>query len=140
MRNFMDENLKKKILSEMESIIGNRCYNGNIQNWGAGGEWLGEGREFRYPIIFLENDLKKDKCWRSDPSMSMKRMRTGYYAFGANRLYIIQALEKIVENLEEKYQFKPVNSEDFVRCEICDAKVSAKNIKKHMRKTHEKEE
>ena len=86
----MDEKLKKKILSEMESIIGNRCYNGNIQNWGAGGEWLGEGREFRYPIIFLEKDLKKDKCWHSDPSMSIQRMRTGHYAFGANRLYIIQ--------------------------------------------------
>lgn len=55
----MDEKLKKKILSEMESIIGNRCYNGNIQNWGAGGEWLGEGREFRYSIIFLEKDSKR---------------------------------------------------------------------------------
>ncbi|QYY25464.1 hypothetical protein [Diaphorobacter sp. MNS-0] len=133
----MDEKLKKKILSEMESIIGNRCYNGNIQNWGAGGEWLGEGREFRYPIIFLEKDLKKDKCWRSDPSMSIQRMRTGHYAFGANRLYIIQALEKILENLENKYQFKPINTEDLINCEICNAPVNAKNLKKHIRKVHE---
>ena len=27
----MNERLKKKILAEMESIIGNSCYNGNIQ-------------------------------------------------------------------------------------------------------------
>lgn len=104
---FMDEKIKKKILSEMEAIIGNSCYNGNIQNWGAGGEWLGEGREFRYPIIFLGKDLKKEKNWHSDPSMLIQKMRTGYYAFGANRLYIIQALEKILDDLEGKYQFKP---------------------------------
>lgn len=133
----MDEKIKKKILSEMESIIGNRCYNGNIQNWGAGGEWLGEGREFRYPITFLEKDLKKDKCGRSAPSMPIQRMRTGYYAFGANRLYIIQALEKILENLEDKYQFKPRNTEELINCEICNAKINAKNLKKHIQKAHE---
>lgn len=126
----MNEKLKKKILSEMEAIIGNRCYNGNIQNWGAGGEWLGEGREFRYPITFLEKDLKKEKSWRSDPSMPIQKMRTGYYAFGANRLYIIQALEKIIENLEEKYQFKPRNTENIIFCDICNVKINANNIKK----------
>ena len=135
----MDEKLKKKILSEMEAIIGNRCYNGNIQNWGAGGEWLGDGREFRYPITFLEKDLKKEKSWRSDPAMPIQKMRTGYYAFGANRLYIIQALEKILENLEEKYQFKPKSAEDTIGCEICSATINVKNLKKHIRKVHSKE-
>ena len=132
----MDEKLKKKILSEMESIIGNRCYNGNIQNWGPGGEWLEEGREFRYPITFLGKDLKKDKCWHSDPLMTIQRMRTGYYAFGANRLYIIQALEKILEHLESNYQLKPIDSEHLINCKICNALVNAKNLKKHMKKVH----
>ena len=91
----------------MESIIGNRCYNGNIQNWGPGGEWYGEGREFRYPITFLDNGKNKDKCWNTSPVMDLERMRTGYYAFGANRLNIIQALEKVLEKLESEYGFDP---------------------------------
>jgi hypothetical protein len=43
---------KKRIdlLVELERIIGNETYNGNIQNWGPGGEYYGEGREFRYPL------------------------------------------------------------------------------------------
>jgi len=81
----MNNRLKKRIIAEMESIIGNSCYNGNIQNWGSGGEWYGEGREFRYPITFLINGTEKNKCWSTNKSMSIKRMRTGYYAFGANR-------------------------------------------------------
>lgn len=103
----MKEKLKKQMLAEMESIIGNNCYNGNIQNWGPGGEWYGEGREFRYPITFLDKGCEKDKCWRTDSTMAMQRMRTGYYAFGANRLYIIQALEKVLEKLENEYGFNP---------------------------------
>ena len=103
----MKERLKKKILAEMETIIGNSCYNGNIQNWGPGGEWYGEGREFRYPITFLDNGTEKDKCRDTNPSMGIKRMRTGYYAFGANRLNIIHALERVLSKLESEYGFDP---------------------------------
>lgn len=150
----MDENIKKKILAEMESIIGNSCYNGNIQNWGPGGEWYGEGREFRYPITFLDNGTLKDKRWSSDPSMPIKRMRTGYYAFGANRLYIIQALEKVLEKLEFKYNFDPEKKEpesahaedsisiknsisnNIIKCPICRTPLNPKNLDKHFRKVH----
>jgi len=101
--NIMKESEKKKLMARMESIIGGRCYNGNIQNWGPNGEWQGEGREFRYPITFLGIDAQKDKCRSTDPSMKIERMRTGYYAFGANRLHIHQALENILEMLEQEY-------------------------------------
>ena len=94
---------KKKLMAKLESIIGNSCYNGNIQNWGPGGEWYGEGREFRYPITFLDEGTKKDKCWHTDTSMPLGRMRTGYYAFGANRLNIMQALEQVIDVLEKEY-------------------------------------
>ncbi|MBE9398933.1 hypothetical protein IOQ59_16865 [Pontibacterium sp. N1Y112] len=148
----MEENIKKKILAEMESIIGNSCYNGNIQNWGPGGEWYGEGREFRYPITFLDQGALKNKCRSSDPSMPIQRMRTGYYAFGANRLYIIQALEKVVERLESKYNFSPekkpevVFSEEstriksslnnLIKCPVCRVPLKPKNLDKHFRKAH----
>jgi len=97
---------KKKILIQMEAIVGNRCYNGNIQNWGPNGEWYGEGREFRYPITFLDKGVTKEKRWEIDPSESLEKMRTGYYAFGANHLNIVQALEDILKMLESEYHLE----------------------------------
>lgn len=72
---------RKALLAKMENIIGNSCYNGNIQNLGPNYERYCDGREFRYPITFLDNGKDKDKCYDTDSNMSLKRMRTGYYAF-----------------------------------------------------------
>ena len=97
---------KKALLSKMEAIIGNSCYNGNIQNWGANYARYCDGREFRYPITFVDDDQSKDKRYQSDPKMSHAHMRTGYYAFGANQLHIIDALEKIIDYLEVHHELK----------------------------------
>jgi hypothetical protein len=97
---------KKALIARLEGIIGNSCYNGNIQNWGPNYERYCDGREFRYPITFLEKGTAKDKCWHTDPNMKWDRMRTGYYAFGANQLHIISALEEIVNYLEENHGLK----------------------------------
>lgn len=97
---------RKKLLAELESLVGNTCYNGNIQNWGPGGEWQGEGRSFRYPITFINKDGEKDKRWTTDPSLPLDRMQTGYYAFGANQLHIIRALDKVLSKLENEYGLK----------------------------------
>jgi len=94
---------KKKLLAKLESIIGNSCYNGNIQNWGPNYQRYSNGRSFRYPITFLEQGAIKDKCTKTDPEMPLERMKTGYYAFGANQLYIIEALEEIIDYLEKNY-------------------------------------
>jgi len=102
----MNEEQKKQILSKMESIIGHNCYNGNTQNWGPYGEWLGEGRFIRYPITFLDDSKQKCKRFQFDAGMNMKKIRTGYYNFGANNLMIIQALEKIIDMLETEYKLK----------------------------------
>jgi len=99
----MNEKDKKALLAKLEGIIGNSCYNGSIQNWGPNYQKYCDGREFRYPITFLENGVTKDKCWSTDPSMALERMKTGYYAFGANRLHIIEALEEVVDYLEEHH-------------------------------------
>jgi len=99
----MNSKDKKQLLSKLESIIGNSCYNGNIQNWGPGYTKYCDGREFRYPITFLENGVTKDKCRSTDPTMALERMKTGHYSFGANRLYIIEAIEKIIDYLEENH-------------------------------------
>ena len=97
---------RQKLIAELESIIGNSCYNGKIQNWGPGGEWQGEGREFRYPINFLDEQGNKIKDWRTDPLMEWEQMKTGFYAFGANQLHIISDLEKIVDKLEKEFGLK----------------------------------
>jgi len=89
----------RQLIEEMESIIGNSCYNENIQNYGPGGILEDEGRWFRYPIKF-ENDTCRYWSCKSVPAENLK---TGYYAFGANKLAIIEALTEIIEHMENKY-------------------------------------
>jgi len=95
------------ILVELERIVGNQCYNGNIQNYGPGGVWEGEGRSFRYPLTFLV-DGKKTKHLspiKTPPDVLL----TGYYAFGANQLHVVRALDKVLVCLETKYGLKLVD-------------------------------
>lgn len=100
----MDKRSKKMIISKLESIIGNSFYNASIQNWGPNYERYSDGREFRYPITFLDKDKNKNKCRnRIDPSMPMEQLLTGHYACGANHIYIIEALEKVIDYLEKNH-------------------------------------
>lgn len=95
---------RRALLLRFESMIGNSCYNGNIQNWGPGGEWEGEGREFRYPITFIGGSgqkIKRHNTFSSEITDTM--LRNGYYAFGANELHIMHALGKVLDFLEEEY-------------------------------------
>jgi hypothetical protein len=100
------EKLSKRrmhLLLELENIIGNECYNANIQNWGPNGVFEGEGREFRYPITFIYSHGHKVKTKTPDPTTPVEVAVTGFYAFGANQLQIIRALDKVVQHLEQQY-------------------------------------
>ena len=94
---------RQRLILELEDIIGEECYNGNIQNWGPNGAFLGEGRSFRYPITFIDEDKKQIKRRYADLSLTSNVFQTGYYAFGANRLNIIRALDYVLRHLEEEY-------------------------------------
>jgi hypothetical protein len=96
---------KKRIalLMELERIVGKQCYNGNIQNYGPGGMFEGEGRSFRYPLTVIE-DGKNAKVY--DRELPANVVMTGHYAFGANQLHIVRALDKILEHLEQNHQLK----------------------------------
>ena len=94
------------LLMKLESIVGNECYNANIQNWGPNATWEGAGREFRYPINFVDPTGKKIKRSYTDASIAAKVAVTGYYAFGANQLHIIRALDKVIQYLETNNQLK----------------------------------
>lgn len=95
----------KKLLIELEEIVGNECYNGNIQNYGSWGELESEGRQFRYPVKFYTGSGESKK-WTVPPSIPSEELITGYYAFGANELNIYRALYKIVSHLREEYGLK----------------------------------
>lgn len=92
----------RHLLIRMENIIGNECYNGSIQNYGAFGEWEGEGRSFRYPVTFIKDgkEFKRHAVLNEFPD---DVMMTGRYKFGANELSIFRALLKIVQMLRDEY-------------------------------------
>jgi hypothetical protein len=47
---------RKRLLIALEKIVGNEFYNANIQKYGPGGVFEGEGREYRYPISFIDRE------------------------------------------------------------------------------------
>jgi hypothetical protein len=94
----------RELLVRMETIVGQECYNGNIQNYSSWGEWDGEGRSFRYPVTFVrrgEEEKRKSKT----ADLEHDELVTGHYKFGANELSIYRALMKIVNMLETEYDF-----------------------------------
>lgn len=92
----------KNLLIEMEGIIGDECYNANIQNYGPGGIWEGEGRSFRYPVKFDKGD-ESSKCRYVAADIDPEVLMTGRYQFGSNELGIFRALVKVIEMLEHDY-------------------------------------
>jgi hypothetical protein len=97
---------RTRLLLELEGIVGNECYNANIQNWGPNGVFEGEGREFRYPITFIDPRGNGIKRRHTDTSLPAETAITGYYAFGANQLQIIRALDKVLAYLERHKNLK----------------------------------
>lgn len=94
---------RKRLLIELEKIVGNEFYNGNIQNWGPGGVFEGEGRALRYPVTFRDEDGKTIKTKQVDPAFPADTVITGMYRLGANELSIMRALDLVVSHLERNY-------------------------------------
>ena len=95
----------RDLLIRMESIIGDECYNDNIQNYSSWGVWEGEGRSFRYPVTVLRNGATEKRRARFD-DLQAEELVTGHYRFGANELSIYRALVKIIDMLEADYGLK----------------------------------
>jgi hypothetical protein len=76
---------RTRLLLELEKLVGDECYNANIQNWGPNGAFEGEGRSFTYPVTFLKDGEKLKYRWRGQ-TLAPQEVMTGYYAFGANQL------------------------------------------------------
>lgn len=95
----------RKVLVQLESILGNECYNASIQNYGPGGIREADGRGFRYPLTVRLNEQNKQKIrdHTVPENISDQMLRSGYYSFGANQLDVITALEKILRHLEKHH-------------------------------------
>lgn len=88
-----------KLICELESIIGNECYNPNSLN----GFTLEEGCSFRYPVTYVDKDDKECKTKSMIRDMDKDRLDSIHYKFGSNQLEIGHALVKVLETLERKY-------------------------------------
>jgi hypothetical protein len=95
----------KDLLIQLENIIGNECYNKNIQNYSSWGGLESKGRSFRYPVKFFngESEYKKHDVKNDIPS---EELITGYYPFGANELNIYRGLHKVLKYLEKNHKLE----------------------------------
>ena len=93
---------RRKVIAKLEGIIGAECYNGSIQNYGPGGYREAAGRCFRYPLTVRQTDGSKERIRNQyvPDTISDEVFRSGYYAFGANQLDVVSALDKILKYLE----------------------------------------
>lgn len=99
---------RRELLVQLESILGNECYNASIQNYGPGGVRESDGRSFRYPLMVRLNDEEKLKIRDSSvpENVSDSALRSGYYSFGANQLDVMSALERMLRHLEQHHCLK----------------------------------
>jgi hypothetical protein len=93
----------RQLLLRMERIIGNCCYNGNIQNYQSWGVLESTGRSFRYPVTFAKQDGTGLKRWDAQEDLAPEMLITGHYKFGANEMSIYRALVAIVYLLQDEY-------------------------------------
>lgn len=107
MKNSKMTKRRAQLLAQLERIVGSNCYNGSIQNYGPGGSFEGAGRDFRYPLTMItEAGEKVKRSGLAGADISAELFFSGYYAFGANRLQIVNALSQVLEYLEEHNDLK----------------------------------
>ena len=87
------------LICELEYIIGSQCYNPNSLN----GYTLEEGCEFRYPVCYENKDGVDTKTSYKIRNIDKSKIDTIRYKFGSNHLYIGEAIIKVLDLLENKY-------------------------------------
>lgn len=87
------------LICELEYIIGSQCYNPNSLN----GYTLEEGLEFRYPVSYENKEGDDTRTRYKIRDIDKSKIDTIRYKFGSNHLYIGEAIIKVLNLLEEKY-------------------------------------
>lgn len=93
---------RRRLLTELESIVGNSFYNGHVQNYGPGGVREADGRGLRYPVTIrgVDGARTKIKDHRIPDTVPAEVLLSGYYALGANHLDVMSALNRVLQHLE----------------------------------------
>jgi len=97
---------RASLLREIERIIGSETFNGKTQNYGPNGTFLGEGRDYRYPMSFTDEAGEKIKPKPPYSNLPIDVQMTGRYVIGTNELHIMRALEKALQYLEKNHALK----------------------------------
>jgi hypothetical protein len=96
---------RRDLLIKLELLIGGSMYNGNIQNYSSWGNLTGTGREYKYPITYLDENNKKISNYVIS-KLQDEELITGHYVLGGNHLHIMRALVKVLDYLEENNDLK----------------------------------
>lgn len=97
---------RASLIRELERIVGSETFNSKTQNYGPGGTFEGEGRDYRYPATFTNEAGEKIKPKPPYSTLPIEVQMTGRYSFGANELHIMRALEKALQYLEKNHGLK----------------------------------
>jgi hypothetical protein len=79
---------REKLISRLEGIVWKNIYNNNNQ--------------IRYPITFRDGSKLKGRYILRVSEKNIGKFYSGRYIFGANELYIYQALAEILDFLDEE--------------------------------------
>ena len=83
----MEDRARKKLISRLEGIVTDHITNnGNI---------------IRYPITFKDGSQLRGKFILDVNENNENKFFSGRYVFGANELFIYEALEAVISQLEE---------------------------------------
>ncbi|WP_282154363.1 hypothetical protein [Ruegeria atlantica] len=98
---------RAKLLAELTELVGGYCYNGNIQNYGPGGMYEGEGRSFQYSLTVTDQNGNKRKFkYPTNAPISPEELISGHFKFGANQLNIVYAMDRVLAKLESDHGLK----------------------------------
>ena len=90
---------EEKLISRLEGILTDQIYN--------------NGKQIRYPLTFNDgNKLKGKGTILATDNLDVKKFYSAHYKFGANEVYIYEAIKKILDELENLELFKGSWSEE----------------------------
>jgi len=81
-------NHEEKLISRLEGILTRKIYN--------------NGNQIRYPLTFNDGSKLKGHGTRlATDNLDVNKFYSGHYKFGANEVYIYEAIKMILDELEK---------------------------------------
>lgn len=90
----MNQNARTRLICAMEEIIANECYTQGLQG----------NHKYRYPVVYTKDGLGY-RCTGGKAQVKDNGVHTMEYKFGAHRLDIGTALDKILDLFENDVEF-----------------------------------